>query len=154
MLKRQKIISSLVLIAASAVGLIYCIRNIGETTLSIHPLFLPSILFGALCLLSVIRLYSGVRMKPEEDEKHDIHVPKKSLLTMVLIVAYALLFKPLGYVVDTFLYLVIQMLLLKDGKKNYALIALIAVIGSVGVYALFVYGFNVMLPPGVLNHLF
>lgn len=154
MLKRQKIISSLVLIAASAVGLIYCIRNTGETTLSIHPLFLPSILLGALCLLSVIRLYSGVRMKPEEDEKHDIHVPKKSLLTMVLIVAYALLFKPLGYVVDTFLYLMIQMLLLKDGKKNYALITLIAVIGSVGVYALFVYGFNVMLPPGVLNHLF
>ena len=93
-------------------------------------------------------------MKPEEDERHDIHVPKKSLLTMVLIVAYALLFKSLGYVVDTFFYLVFQMLLLKDGKKNYALIALIAVIGSVGVYALFVYGFNVMLPPGVLNHLF
>lgn len=151
MLKRQQILSSIVLLLGSGAFCLYNLAQMEETELSIHPLFLPTVILALIFLLSLIRLIGGLRMAPSDNVPHSISIPKRSLLTMLLIVVYALLFKRLGFVLDTFVYLMLQMVLLKDGKRNYLLMLLIAVIGSAGVYALFVYGFNVMLPAGILS---
>lgn len=151
MLKRQQIVSSTVLLLGSGIAVIYNVSQMEESTLSIHPLFLPNIVLLLILLLSAIRLISGLRLKDEDNTPHSITIPKRSLLTLLLIGVYALCFKTLGFALDTFLYLMLQMILLKDGKKNYPLMLLIALIGSAGVYVLFVYAFNVMLPAGILD---
>lgn len=149
--KRKQISSSLIFIALTGCGFLYCLMNIEDTTLSIHPLLLPSIVLGLMLLLSVCRLAVGLMMPKETDGAKDRPViSKRTLLTLSLILIYAVLFKSLGFVISSALYLFAQMWLLRTGKKNYVLMAALSVVGPLLIYLLFVYALDVMLPAGIL----
>lgn len=149
--KQRQIYSSTVLILATGGGFFYCLIKMKETTLSIHPMLLPTLVLGCMTLLSLCRLVTGLRMQQgEEMGKKKIVIPMKTVLTMVLLLAYAILFNPLGFVVSSAIYIFAQMCLLKTGEKNYVLMLGLSVIGPLLIYLLFVYALNVMLPAGIL----
>ena len=74
------------------------------------------------------------------------------LLTIVLLAIYVVLFKPLGFILSTFIYLFFQITLLSTEKnRNLILFGIISVVAPVVIYALFVYVIKVPLPTGLLS---
>lgn len=154
--KKQHIISSLVFIVASGIGFFACYSQLEETSLVIHPYLMPTITLGLMFFLCVLRLIVGLRMPTETGEQAKrklVEVPLKSLITMGLVMAYALCLKPVGFILTTFTYMMAQMVVLNTEKRNWLMMIGISLIMSVGVYFLFVYVFNIMLPAGVLSFL-
>lgn len=149
--KRKQISSSLGLVVLTGTGFFYCIMHMGESSLSIHPLLLPTIVLGLMLALSVCRLIVGLTMSSGDKTcKEKTSIPFKPLLTMILILAYAVLFKPLGFVISSALYLFAQMWLLRAEKKNYPIMITLSIVGPLLIYLVFVYALDVMLPAGIL----
>lgn len=77
------------------------------------------------------------------------------LETLALIAVYIFCLEPLGFMISTFVYLVVQMLILADDghrrKKDLVLFVMISAIVAVGVYMLFTRAFYLMLPRGILG---
>ena len=154
MTKKQHIISSIVFLIISGIAFVSCFSQLGETTLVIHPYMMPTLTSGLMTALCVLRLIVGLRMPaddPSKAKKKLIEVPLKSLLTMGLIIVYALLMKSVGFIITTFVYMMAQMFILREGKKNWLLMVVISLIMSVGIYFLFTRVFNIMLPAGILS---
>lgn len=154
MTKKQHIISSIVFLIISGVAFVSCYSQLDETSLAIHPYMMPTLTSGLMTALCILRLIIGLRMPADEKTKGKkklIEVPLKSLLTMGLIIIYALLMKSIGFVIMTFIYMMAQMFILKEGKKNWLLMVIISLVMSVGIYFLFTRIFNIMLPAGILS---
>lgn len=150
--KKQQFVSSLILCVASISGYFYCLNKDITGNTSISPFFLPKIMLVIIFVLSACRLAFSLKSVSKDEEEKKVRVPLISLLTMALIVCYALSFKLLGFAISSSIYLFLQMLLLTHGKKrNWYLIIGISVVASFGLYLLFVNVFNVMLPPGPLS---
>ncbi len=74
------------------------------------------------------------------------------LLSCLLLCVYMFLLEAIGFLVLTPLYLVLQILILSPpGRRRYILFGVIAVIISVILYVIFVYGLFVLLPSGILG---
>ncbi|WP_078394300.1 tripartite tricarboxylate transporter TctB family protein [Shouchella patagoniensis] len=75
-----------------------------------------------------------------------------AVYTTCLILLYVLLLPVLGFIISSSLYLVLQTILLTEkGKQNILLFIPFAFIGSITIYALFRFAFNLMLPVGLLG---
>ena len=154
MIKKQHIISSIIFLIISGVAFFACYSQLGETTLAIHPYMMPTLTSGLMTVLCILRLIVGLRMPPDtpsKAKKRLVEVPMKSLLTMGLIIVYAVLMKSVGFIITTFVYMMAQMLILREGKKNWLLMVIISLVMSVGIYFLFTRVFNIMLPAGILS---
>lgn len=151
MTRNEHIGSSLVIIAAAGYGFIYSLRQLAPSNMSIDPYLFPMVTLGLITLLGVIRLITGLRMPKAKGEEKSPLLPVKSLLTIALLVLYAIFFKRLGFILTSFLYLMAQMLILWEGKMRIWLLLLISITFSLGVYLLFVNVFHVLLPMGVLQ---
>jgi putative tricarboxylic transport membrane protein len=72
--------------------------------------------------------------------------------TIGLLIVYAVVLQYLGFILSTMLYLFVQMIVLAGERKTkYVTLVLISVVASTGIYALFVYGLELMLPAGILG---
>ena len=149
--RKDRILSSLVVVAAATAGLVFCLKQIKPTQLPVHPYTFHAIILGLMDALGVIRLAQGFLMRSEGGARNSLRLPWKSLATAVLIGLFAWAIKPVGYVISSFVYIIAQMLVLWEGKKRWALMFAIAFCGSVVIYFLFRNVFNVMLPQGVLK---
>lgn len=153
MSRKENIGFSVLLLVASGLGFLYSASQIKPTNLPIHHMLFPAIILGCITALSLIRLILALRSPKHEGEKAIIalKIAPKSLITMGLIGLYAFCCRPLGFVVTTFLYLTIQMLVLwPKGRKNCWLILIISTVCAVGLYYIFSRFLNVMLPTGIL----
>ncbi|WP_213950584.1 tripartite tricarboxylate transporter TctB family protein [Tepidanaerobacter syntrophicus] len=113
--------------------------------------FVPFLISVGLMIIGAIQIWIGLK-KPASTEV-DKKVDKGTLLkTVALIMMYILLYERIGFIVMTFIYLMLQMSVLTPPyvKKNYALYAVIAACTSLGVYYLFYYAFSILLPKGIL----
>ena len=72
---------------------------------------------------------------------------------MALVLVCALAMKSVGLIPTTFVYMMVQMFVLKEGKKNWLLMAGISLVMSVGICFLSTRVFNRMLPAGILSFL-
>ncbi len=72
---------------------------------------------------------------------------KEILVTIIASIVYALIFDKLGYVISTILYLGTILFLINSDKKGRVTNVLVAVVFSVGIYALFAYVLGIQLPP-------
>lgn len=156
MTKKQHILSSIVFLLISGVVFFSCYTKLGETSLAIHPYMMPTLTSGLMTAMCILRLIVGLRMPPDDAEKAKkklIEVPVKSLITMGLVLVYALTMKSVGFILTTFVFMMVQMFVLKEGKKNWPLMLGISLVMSVGIYFLFTRVFNIMLPAGVLSFL-
>lgn len=105
----------------------------------------PLGLGAALVLLSIRLLYETFRLTYAN---HDSSKPKlqykKFLIILGASILYAALLEPLGYVISTFLFLLIGFQTMEKGKYRLSLIIAAAV--SAGVYYLYVNIMNGTLP--------
>jgi len=72
---------------------------------------------------------------------------KEIAATIGASIVYALIFEKAGYVISTILYLGTILFLINRGKKGAATNVMVAVVFSVGIYALFAYVLGIQLPP-------
>lgn len=117
-------------------------------------MYMPKLLFLCLFVLSGFKLFYALK---EDRTAQPISIDKHKMMigvgTIVLIGAYCFLFRPLGFVIVTFLYLIGQMALFCPGKKKWGLILLLACLATAAAYLIFAVGFHLLLPLGPLNHI-
>ena len=145
--------------ACSVLFLIFCIFMFIQS-LSIHSMmdkdvgsgFVPKIVAMAIIVISAIKLLLTFLSKKSEEAKKSDEDIMGGLLTIVLLAIYVVLFKPLGFILSTFIYLFFQITLLSTEKnRNLILFGIISVVAPVVIYALFVYVIKMPLPTGLLS---
>ena len=75
--------------------------------------------------------------------------PRKLGVVALLLLAYILIFIPIGYAISTFLFMLSVTMYLD--REHWVRNLVYAVVFSAVVYSIFVYVFGVQLPPGVLG---
>lgn len=130
---------------------------VGATTL---PRFIAVLMF----VLGVLQLLSSVKqikitevIKATESQKNakesesvkssqSINI-KAVVLTLLIIIAYVALIKPLGYVISTIVFLIAMFIVLSQGRRrNYVVLTIIAVGVTVPVFYFFRNLLHLMLP--------
>lgn len=155
MSRNEHIGSSVFVIAGAGIGLIFSLVKYAEpkniASLALDPYTLPAVVFGCMVFLGVLRLITGLRMPKTGEKGTTLMIPQKTWITAILILLYALLLKSVGFVITSFIYLLCQMYVLQDGKRNWKMMIVISVVCSIGIYLLFSKVFSVMLPRGILT---
>lgn len=134
--------------------------------------FIPKVVtaIGFLCTLRVFAEQISITLKekkaieaaggdsrifkgPTKGQPLGYYVQKYiSILTLLLIAIYISLMKPLGFILSTIIYLFAQIMLIapKD-KKKPVFIAILSIVFSIVIYAIFTKGFYVILPAGIFS---
>ncbi len=120
--------------------------------------FVPQLAAYLLAGLSIVLIIQALLLKavPEADKSHETSSRRETRFalwsTIVLLTIYGAVLAPVGFLIATTLYLFIQFIVLAGNKKkNFVLLGLLSVATSVAIYTLFVYGFDLMLPAGILG---
>ena len=144
-------------IASTVIGAAYSIMAIllplapfGEPAR--HKVF-PYIIGAGLIVLGLAQILLELRKLPSVPAEKRVHLPKaisrhgREIASAVAAsIVYAIIFEPLGYVISTILYLSVILFMI-NGKKNAVVNLIVAVVFSVGIYALFAYVLGIQLPP-------
>ncbi len=93
----------------------------GSIGSSIGPGILPMTLAIVLGLLSILNFYQTFRVKYPNEKKEKLHY-KRFLIILVSSVLYCLLLETLGYVISTFLFLLIGFQVMEKGKVWYSVV--------------------------------
>lgn len=145
----------------TAVGIIYFIttfkiRKFGDAVLDSRslPIALGIIVIFLGLFRFVVSIKEFFQERVEDNKEHEDETGnrKRVIGSLGLMVAYAIIIKPIGFFISSFLYLFFQSLLIyPDRKKNYLISALIAIIFSLAVYLVFTRAFSLALPRGILG---
>jgi putative tricarboxylic transport membrane protein len=120
---------------------------------------MPQILGIALCVCAACNIqFSLVRAQRKTESNDKQHDPAAAMsdivrgwLTFALMVTYIALLDSIGFLIMSAIYVFFQILLLsKREQKNYFGAAIAAVASSATIYYLFLYGFKMILPIGLL----
>lgn len=106
--------------------------SIGST---IGPGLLPMVLAIILGLLSIVNFYQTFQMRYADEQKEKLEY-KRFIMMVVSATLYCLLIVPLGYVISTFLFLIVGFQLMEKGKVLYSVI--FAAMVSFSVYYVYV----------------
>lgn len=119
------------------------------TSGNIGPEILPRLLAVALVVTATLNLATVLRKQPagrkRGDEGEEGGAYTKFLILVGLLLAYALLLEPLGYVISTFLFLFAAIQTMERGQLIKS--AAIAAVFAGGVYVLYVKVALGSLPP-------
>jgi len=124
------------------------------------PAFFPNVLAIAFIILGILQIIDGSKpQKQPKETKPDDEVArtqtrkarmKPAIEFIALLIAFILLFEPLGFIVSTLLFLFLLMLLL--GLKWWKSL-LYSGVYTIVIYLLFAKLFTVGLPAGILGFL-
>jgi putative tricarboxylic transport membrane protein len=77
---------------------------------------------------------------------------KKMFFNLLLLIVYAALLPPIGFLITTAAYIAVQMWLFSPKKKRQLVTSpIVGIISSVVIYYTFVSGFKLILPIGILG---
>jgi putative tricarboxylic transport membrane protein len=119
------------------------------------PGFIP---FGIAALLGLMSIYLCVRGIVEVARGHEERAVfkgvawKKAMLVVVILGGYGAFFNLLGFLIATFLFM--MLLLWVVGRQKLSLSLIVSVVTAGGAHLLFVVLFNLPLPMGVFLYLF
>lgn len=106
----------------------------------IWPSSFPKVLSVGAILFSLI-IILGLEKSPEKEDGADINLSRlgdynvgQAAMLIGLMIAYALLLRPLGFLGSTFLFLTIGSFTL--GERRYVIMAIVAAIASAGIWYL------------------
>ena len=115
----------------------------------------------ALSILLILRSALAMRKKSEQDEEERLGFlarlkeRREVVCTFGLLILYAALMKPVGFIIMSILYVYLQVWVLtppeKRTKRMHTIAGGLAVFFSVSLYFVFTKYLKVMLPPGVLR---
>jgi putative tricarboxylic transport membrane protein len=115
----------------------------------------PTILGWLMCLLGAVQLGTAIRMPAGDSGGQGAEAVDYATLlkTAALIVGYVALLNTVGFVLMTVLYLVLQFIVLTPAgrRPTYLTYVVVAVVSTVVIYALFRYGFDMVLPVGLFD---
>ena len=152
--KTRDIISALALIAVSLFGF-YLSKDIPEPfrEYDIGAAFLPRLVLGLIAALAVLKIIvSLIENKTAVLEPKDKSQFFKGFSTIILVGIYCFCYKPVGFLLDTLIYLFLQIVIVtpKEKRKIWKIL-LIDIIATVVVYLIFTKGFSVKLPHGLIT---
>ncbi len=123
--------------------------------MKIGPAFVPklvSYITFAIALILTVTSAQKLRTMPAGQAAPDQNEYGRVLLTICAFGAYVMFFEVLGFLLATFLYLLVQMPIMAPREKvNVPLFIGIALVTSGGVYYIFKFLLAVMLPAGLLG---
>ena len=116
------------------------------------PGFLPFLLGFLLLLFSTYSFLGslirrGIKDEENEAKRGQIHY-RRILSVLVSMVGYVILLEPLGYLVDTFLLLII--LFVSAGSRKWGLVLIASALTVMATYFLFLY-LGLRFPMGILK---
>lgn len=122
--------------------------------------FMPKIVCILLALCAAGFLIQALRSpKAEKAQKKSGEIQKSSMIrfaaAMGLLLIYALLLQPVGFIIMTIVYIFFQSLLMvPEEKRSYKTSAILAVTAAIVIYFVFSRGLSMQLPEGILGSLF
>lgn len=135
------------------------IKVIADTTLDAR--FYPRFLVVLMILLSlIIILRVGIQLSRAEHSssgsaKENKHAAVKEMLPAVetlLLGLYVFAIEPVGFLLSTPFYVFGQAwILAPKSQRNPVRFALLGVLSAVAIYCIFKFGFQLLVPPGVLG---
>lgn len=160
--RSREVLVGIVMIAAGLFYL-YLTMNLPRRAF-VDAAFVPYVLAIGMCGLGVLQCLS-LRRGAGADAGHvdasadaDGEAPAGDvdyltvIKTLALIVAYTALLDSVGFPIVTAVYLFLQFIVLtpQHQRVNYSLYAVIAIVSAAVIFATFRYGFDLLLPAGVL----
>ena len=123
----------------------------------VEPAFFPRILTIGLFISSLILLIQAITADPKKDKKSPTISPmdkgmRRLFAGIAIIVVYALLWEPLGFIISTPLAMAGMMFLL--GYRNYLKMVTFSLGTMIVVFGAFKFFLTVDMPLGVLESLF
>ncbi|MCR4745695.1 MAG: tripartite tricarboxylate transporter TctB family protein [Lachnospiraceae bacterium] len=127
--------------------------------MDIGPDFMPTVVGVIMLILSVILLIQSIRsfnsnvesLKDYKDESDY----KRMIMSLILCLFYVYLLQPVGFIITTFVYLILQITVLAPdenrSKKDIIKYSIISLIFTLAVFFLFRYGFVIVLPAGIFT---
>ncbi|MBR1918037.1 MAG: tripartite tricarboxylate transporter TctB family protein [Spirochaetales bacterium] len=155
-LKNRDFVSGFVLVLLSVIGF-YSTNKFNVSSISSYgnPATVPRIILILLFIMSALTMVGAIRKENGDGENREERSLEQKLpeyLTFVLLVVYVFTVKPIGYVISTAIYLLLQMYVLSCfEKRRLWLFALIAIMVSPLLYYIFRAFFDVLLPAGILG---
>ncbi len=127
--------------------------------MEIGPDFMPT-LIGAIILIlaGILLVETATRFRSQSAELDasgfkDTSDYKRVLGSLVAATVYVNILKPVGFIISTLIYLLVQIYILAPDqsrtKKDIVTYVIIDVVFTVVVYMLFRYGFKIVLPAGI-----
>ncbi|SUY28516.1 putative tricarboxylic transport membrane protein [Aminobacter aminovorans] len=163
-MKWNDIISALVLIVVSIVVFFASDRLEAKTRMDIGPDFMPKLVAALTFLLSSLLLAQAVQRNmalrahqmPDVGRgpvrQGDLIERYADWISLLLILAYTIVFEPLGFVLSTTIFLFLQFIVMsRSGERRYIRFALVAGVVSTASYYVFLRLFYVFLPAGLLG---
>lgn len=156
-IKKREVLLGIVMLSA---GLIYLFLTMSLPRRGfIDAAFVPYVLALAMCALGVMQLLAGRQLPSNITSDTDTAEEagpadyRTVLKTLGLIVGYIALLDPIGFPIMTAIYLFVQFIVLTpaDRKVDYRTYGLIAIVASVVIFITFRYGFELVLPAGLLS---
>lgn len=131
----------------------FSIKEYGDA--AVNSRFMPQILGIVLLLLSIAQIVSVIVNKKALESVSTgtgSKINAKVIQTLILIAVYATIMIPVGFLLSTMAYIFLQtMILTPKEKQRYLKTAIISVGFSIVVYMVFVKGFELTLPSGILG---
>ncbi len=115
--KKKNIITSILFLAFGifvfyeASGIPHVMKN------DVGSAFFPKIISGAMIVVSIIRLVLALREKEGEVKASNSDL-KGSWETILLLCLYVLAFQPVGFILDTIVFLFLEMLVLTPRRSE------------------------------------
>lgn len=128
--------------------------------MEIGPDFMPMVIGAVTFILAAILTFLSVKnFKMHQKELEDAVIPdcdyKRVLSSIILVLIYVFLLQPVGFIMSTMVYLLLQMLVLSPDDerdaKHIIRLAVIDVVFTLIVFFLFRYGFKIVLPAGIFT---
>jgi putative tricarboxylic transport membrane protein len=122
--------------------------------------FMPKLVAVFLAVLSSSLILNGVKEAKrqtaagaiEDTTKKDVLDKYSVIVSFIVIAVYIAFLESVGFIIMTAVYLFAQMLVLTPkSQRKLVLFAILSVLISISIYASFVYGFQLLLPTGILG---
>ena len=155
--EKKAIGGDLIIPVAALVFTVYYITTIIDVpwTAQVSAFFVGSILI-LLLLIFFIRTAASLRrgevsLRVGEIVEPVLFVPRRIAL-LALTIGYVLLIQWAGFTITTFIFLLLAMLLLNEGRKK-GLILILSTVFSIGGWLLFIVAFETRFPAGPFEQL-
>ena len=128
--------------------------------MEIGPDFMPMVIGVVTFILAAILTFLSIKnFKMHAKELEGAEIPecdyKRVISSIILVLIYVFALQPVGFIISTLVFLLLQMLVLapddERDKKHIIILAVIDIIFTMVVFFLFRYGFKIVLPAGIFT---
>ncbi len=152
-MKKADMITGIVLLALSGFAIQETWRMPASATFGPGPAFLPFWLAVILAIFATILFVSAWRRPATEKDHHSIFPGKRALIAITLVMVglglYIFLIEVLGYLVDTFLFIVFLMKAVE--REKWPLTLMVAVCTTALLFITFQFLLKITLPSNMFG---